>query len=169
MYPRELGASLQKWVNTQVAVGARVPSYHDEVKIALPAIWTPTHHLLFTFFHIDLQTKLEAPKPVSSVSVFVFQTTALFCHIFFPWFFLFIYMACVVRLLQFCHIFLIEMILWSMCFPDGCWICITSVIDTCSVCIFLEIWSFSLFVLVARRVHLVFCFFHMAADSLVIH
>ncbi|KAM3684141.1 hypothetical protein ACB098_11G022000 [Castanea mollissima] len=64
MYPRELGASLQKWVNTQVAVGARVPSYHDEVKIALPAIWTPTHHLLFTFFHIDLQTKLEAPKPM---------------------------------------------------------------------------------------------------------
>ena len=93
MYPRELGPSLQKWVNTQVAVGARVPSYHDEVKIALPAIWTPTHHLLFTFFHIDLQTKLEAPKPVSSVCFFVFQTTALFCHIFFTWF-LYLYGLC---------------------------------------------------------------------------
>lgn len=64
MYPRELGASPQKWVNTQVAVGARVASYHDEIKLSLPAIWTPTHHLLFTCFHIDLQTKLEAPKPV---------------------------------------------------------------------------------------------------------
>lgn len=64
IFPREPGASLQKWAHTQVAVGARVASYHDEVKVFLPAIWTPQHHLLFTFFHIDLQTKLEAPKPV---------------------------------------------------------------------------------------------------------
>jgi hypothetical protein len=28
-------------------------------------MWTPTHHLLFTLFHVDLQTKSEAPKPVS--------------------------------------------------------------------------------------------------------
>lgn len=64
MYPREAGVSLQKWAHTQVAVGARVACYHDEIKLFLPAIWTPLHHLLFTFFHIDLQTKLEAPKPV---------------------------------------------------------------------------------------------------------
>ncbi|KAJ7948981.1 guanine nucleotide exchange factor SPIKE 1 [Quillaja saponaria] len=64
MYPREPGASLQKWAHTQVAVGARVACYHDEIKLSLPAIWTPMHHLLFTFFHVDLQTKLEAPKPV---------------------------------------------------------------------------------------------------------
>ncbi|KAB1216896.1 Dedicator of cytokinesis protein 8 [Morella rubra] len=64
MYPREPGSTLQKSVNTQIAVGARVACYHDEMKLSLPAIWTPTHHLLFTFFHIDLQTKLEAPKPV---------------------------------------------------------------------------------------------------------
>ncbi|GAV57338.1 Ded_cyto domain-containing protein/DOCK_C2 domain-containing protein [Cephalotus follicularis] len=64
MFPRELGASLQKWAHTQVAVGARVACYHDEMKVSLPAIWTPLHHLLFTFFHVDLQTKLEAPKPV---------------------------------------------------------------------------------------------------------
>jgi hypothetical protein len=64
MYPREPGASLQRWANTQVAIGTRVACYHDEIKLSLPAIWTPTHHLLFTFFHIDLQTKLEAPKPV---------------------------------------------------------------------------------------------------------
>ncbi|RXH98573.1 hypothetical protein DVH24_010898 [Malus domestica] len=64
MYPREPGASLQKWAQTQVTVGARVACYHDEIKLSLPATWTPTHHLLFTFFHVDLQTKLEAPKPV---------------------------------------------------------------------------------------------------------
>ena len=64
MHPREPAASLQKWAHTQVAVAARVACYHDEIKVSLPAIWTPLHHLLFTFFHVDLQTKLEAPKPV---------------------------------------------------------------------------------------------------------
>jgi len=67
IYPRDPGldASFQKWGHTQVAVGARVACYHDEIKLSLPAMWTPTHHLLFTLFHVDLQTKLEAPKPVS--------------------------------------------------------------------------------------------------------
>ncbi|XP_058182461.1 guanine nucleotide exchange factor SPIKE 1 isoform X2 [Rhododendron vialii] len=64
MHPREPGVLLQKWAQTQVAVGARVACYHDEIKVSLPAIWTPLHHLLFTFYHVDLQTKLEAPKPV---------------------------------------------------------------------------------------------------------
>ncbi|KAJ0779533.1 putative dedicator of cytokinesis, DHR-1 domain, DHR-2 domain, C2 domain superfamily [Helianthus annuus] len=64
MYSREPGASLQKWAHTQVAPGSRVACYHDEMKVSLPSMWTPQHHLLFTFFHIDLQTKLEAPKPV---------------------------------------------------------------------------------------------------------
>ncbi|PHT28924.1 Guanine nucleotide exchange factor SPIKE 1 [Capsicum baccatum] len=64
MHPKEPGVPLQKWSHTQVAVGARVASYHDEIKVSLPAIWTPSHHLLFTFYHVDLQTKLEVPKPV---------------------------------------------------------------------------------------------------------
>ncbi|XP_020585015.1 guanine nucleotide exchange factor SPIKE 1, partial [Phalaenopsis equestris] len=64
MYPRGPSLGLKKWANTQVAVGARIASYHDEIKICLPALLTPQHHLLFSFFHIDLQTKLEAPKPV---------------------------------------------------------------------------------------------------------
>lgn len=67
MYPVELGASLQKWTHTQVAVAARVACYHDEIKLSLPATWTPKHHLLFTFFNIDMQAKLEAPMPVSSI------------------------------------------------------------------------------------------------------
>ncbi|KAF3774206.1 hypothetical protein EJ110_NYTH53684 [Nymphaea thermarum] len=64
IYPRDSGSSLQKWAHTQVAVGARIACYHDEIKICPPAIFTPQHHLLFTMFHVDLQTKLEAPKPV---------------------------------------------------------------------------------------------------------
>ncbi|OAY76191.1 guanine nucleotide exchange factor SPIKE 1 [Ananas comosus] len=64
LYPRYPGTSLQKWAHTQIAVGARMACYHDEIKICLPALLTPQHHLLFTFFHVDLQTKLEAPKPV---------------------------------------------------------------------------------------------------------
>ncbi|KAL6549109.1 MAP kinase Spk1 [Orobanche hederae] len=64
MHPREPGAAPQKWSYTQVAVGSKVACYHDEIKVSLPAIWTPMHHLLFTFFHVDLQTKIEAPKPV---------------------------------------------------------------------------------------------------------
>ncbi|KAL6509840.1 MAP kinase Spk1 [Orobanche gracilis] len=64
MHPREPGSAPQKWAYTQVAVGSKVACYHDEIKVSLPAIWNPMHHLLFTFFHVDLQTKIEAPKPV---------------------------------------------------------------------------------------------------------
>lgn len=76
MYPRDLGVSLQKWAHTQVAVGARMACYHDEIKVCLPAILTPQQHLLFTFFHVDLQTKLEAPKPVSPCS---YTAELLYC------------------------------------------------------------------------------------------
>lgn len=64
IYPKDRGVSFQKWAHTQVAVSARTACYHDEIKLCLPAILTAQHHLLFTFYHIDLQTKLEAPKPV---------------------------------------------------------------------------------------------------------
>ncbi|ONL97599.1 Guanine nucleotide exchange factor SPIKE 1 [Zea mays] len=64
VHPRERNTMLQKWGHTQIAVGTRMASYHDEVKISLPALLTPQHHLVFTFFHVDLQMKLEAPKPV---------------------------------------------------------------------------------------------------------
>lgn len=74
MHSREPGASLQKCAHTQVAVGARIACYHDEIKVSLPAIWTPQHHLLFTFFHVDLQTKLEAPKPVSWMMLVALKT-----------------------------------------------------------------------------------------------
>ncbi|XP_042472968.1 guanine nucleotide exchange factor SPIKE 1-like isoform X2 [Zingiber officinale] len=64
VFPKEQGQTLEKYAHTQIAVGARMACYHDEVKLCLPAILTPQHHLLFTFFHVDLLMKLEAPKPV---------------------------------------------------------------------------------------------------------
>lgn len=79
---------LQKWAQTQVAVGARVACYHDEIKVSLPAIWTPLHHLLFTFYHVDLQTKLEAPKPVSPI-------------VFFP----FYVFSCALKFYSYCYLF----------------------------------------------------------------
>ena len=61
IYPRDPGQAPQKWAHTQIASGARMACYHDEIKICLPALLALQHHLLFTFFHIDFQTKLEAP------------------------------------------------------------------------------------------------------------
>lgn len=69
MYPRDPDAALQKWSHTQVAVSAKLACFHDEFKISLPAIMTPQHHLLFTFFDVDLQMKHEAPKPVRTISL----------------------------------------------------------------------------------------------------
>lgn len=63
IYPRHAGQML-KWAYSQVAVNTRTANYHDEFKIRLPAILIAQHHLLFTFFHVDLVMKLEAPKPV---------------------------------------------------------------------------------------------------------
>ncbi|KAH9295018.1 hypothetical protein KI387_038606 [Taxus chinensis] len=64
IYPKDGSLSFQKWTHTQVAVGTRTSCYHDEIKLCLPAIITSQHHLLFTFYHVDLLTKLEAPKPI---------------------------------------------------------------------------------------------------------
>jgi hypothetical protein len=64
VHPRDQNTTLQKCAHTQISVGTRMSCYHDEVKISLPALLTPQHHLLFTLFHVDLQMKLEAPKPV---------------------------------------------------------------------------------------------------------
>eukprot|EP00250_Pteridium_aquilinum_P019527 c24469_g1_i1 orf=329-5872(-) len=58
------GGQMLKWAHSQVAINTRTANYHDEFKIRLPAILTAQHHLLFTFYHVDLVMKLEAPKPV---------------------------------------------------------------------------------------------------------
>lgn len=58
---------MQKYAHSQIDANTKTPHYHDEFKIQLPAVLTAEHHLLFTFFHVDLQMKLEAPKPVCFV------------------------------------------------------------------------------------------------------
>jgi hypothetical protein len=65
LFPRDSDSSMQKYGHSQVDISTKNPHYHDEFKVRLPAVLTPSHHLLFTFFHVDLQMKLEAPKPVS--------------------------------------------------------------------------------------------------------
>ncbi|KAG6554310.1 hypothetical protein Mapa_004226 [Marchantia paleacea] len=64
VYTRDGSNRIQKFAHSQIAVNARTAHYHDEFKLRLPAVLTPHHHLVFTFFHVDLQMKLEAPKPV---------------------------------------------------------------------------------------------------------
>lgn len=67
LYPRDTDNNMQKYGHSQVDINSKTPHFHDEFKIRLPAVITPQHHLLFTFFHVDLQMKLEAPKPVSQM------------------------------------------------------------------------------------------------------
>ncbi|XP_024369391.1 guanine nucleotide exchange factor SPIKE 1 isoform X5 [Physcomitrium patens] len=64
LYPRDADSSMQKYAHSQIDANTKTPHYHDEFKIQLPAVLSPEHHLLFTFFHVDLQMKIEAPKPV---------------------------------------------------------------------------------------------------------
>ncbi|XP_070194616.1 dedicator of cytokinesis protein 7-like isoform X3 [Littorina saxatilis] len=39
------------------------PDFYEEVKMKLPARLTPSHHLLFTFYHISCQVKKNEPTP----------------------------------------------------------------------------------------------------------
>lgn len=64
LYPRDADSSMQKYAHSQIDSNTKTPHFHDEFKVQLPANLSPDHHLLFTFFHVDLQMKLEAPKPV---------------------------------------------------------------------------------------------------------
>lgn len=41
----------------------RSPDFYEEVKIKLPGRLLPTHHLLFTFYHISCQVKKNEPTP----------------------------------------------------------------------------------------------------------
>jgi hypothetical protein len=64
LYPRDADSSMQKYAHSQIDANTKTAHFHDEFKVQLPPSLSPEHHLLFTFFHVDLQMKLEAPKPV---------------------------------------------------------------------------------------------------------
>lgn len=38
---------------------SRFPDFYDEIKIKLPSVFSEQHHLLFTFYHISCQKKIE--------------------------------------------------------------------------------------------------------------
>ncbi|GBM46681.1 Dedicator of cytokinesis protein 7 [Araneus ventricosus] len=44
---------------TAITYHSRFPDFYDEIKIKLPAVFTEQHHLLFTFYHISCQKKVE--------------------------------------------------------------------------------------------------------------
>ncbi|XP_035223308.1 dedicator of cytokinesis protein 7-like, partial [Stegodyphus dumicola] len=44
---------------TSITYHSRFPDFYDEIKIKLPAVFTEQHHLLFTFYHISCQKKVE--------------------------------------------------------------------------------------------------------------
>jgi len=46
---------------------SRSPSFYDEVKIRLPAKLMDSHHLLFTFYHVSCQRKLELTAQLETV------------------------------------------------------------------------------------------------------
>ncbi|CAI7849820.1 unnamed protein product [Closterium sp. NIES-53] len=64
IFPWEREHAMQRVASSQVAMGMRPSLFHDEFKIQLPAVLRPSHHLLFSFFHIDLAVKSDRPKPV---------------------------------------------------------------------------------------------------------
>lgn len=64
LYPRDADSTMQKYAHSQIDANTKTAHFHDEFKVQLPPNLSPEHHLLFTFFHVDLQMKLEAPKPV---------------------------------------------------------------------------------------------------------
>lgn len=47
---------------TSVSYHNKNPSFYDEVKMRLPADLSAKHHLLFTFYHISCQKKVEQPN-----------------------------------------------------------------------------------------------------------
>ncbi|XP_008560858.1 dedicator of cytokinesis protein 7 [Microplitis demolitor] len=47
---------------TSVSYHNKNPNFYDEIKIRLPADLSARHHLLFTFYHISCQKKVEQPN-----------------------------------------------------------------------------------------------------------
>lgn len=44
---------------TAVTYHSKIPVFYDEIKIKMPAMLCDNHHLLFTFYHISCQRKVE--------------------------------------------------------------------------------------------------------------
>ncbi|XP_058798618.1 dedicator of cytokinesis protein 7 [Phymastichus coffea] len=53
---------------TSVSYHNKNPNFYDEVKVRLPADLSARHHLLFTFYHISCQKKVEQPNVETPVA-----------------------------------------------------------------------------------------------------
>lgn len=57
-----------------VTYHSKNPFFYDEIKVKLPAALSDNHHLLFTFYHISCQRKVEQSSVDSPVGYTVSQT-----------------------------------------------------------------------------------------------
>lgn len=61
IYGRSSCPEMTNEAYTGVTYHSKCPLYYDEVKLKLPAALGDNHHLLFTFYHISCQRKMEQP------------------------------------------------------------------------------------------------------------
>lgn len=52
---------------TQVDVNTKTPLFHDEIKLRLPTVFQPQHHLLFTFLQPTLRNKGKSDNALVSL------------------------------------------------------------------------------------------------------
>ena len=65
LYSRTGAMQLEPTTTSWVTYHSKQPQFYDEIKINLPANLHPGHHLLFTFYHVNVQqTKGKAPAEV---------------------------------------------------------------------------------------------------------
>lgn len=62
-----------------VVYRSKAPQSYNEIKIALPCVLTPQHHLLFTFYHVNVQaakgkTQLPVDVPVAYAAWHIYQS-----------------------------------------------------------------------------------------------
>lgn len=65
---------------TAVTYHSKTPVFYDEIKIKLPATLSDNHHLLFTFYHISCQRKIEQTSVDTPVGYTVSNQYKLFIY-----------------------------------------------------------------------------------------
>jgi hypothetical protein len=77
IYARNGALQLETQTTSWVTYHSKQPQFYDEIKINLPANLTHNHHLLFTFYHINVQqTKAKGPTAEVPVGYAVLQLYA---------------------------------------------------------------------------------------------
>ncbi|GAQ82020.1 guanine nucleotide exchange factor [Klebsormidium nitens] len=66
IFPKDFGGPMLRAATTQVAANTKTPLFHDEIKLRLPTVFQPQHHLVFTFLQPALRQK---GKPENGMTV----------------------------------------------------------------------------------------------------